>query len=139
MISSGAQIATLTIITLVVCANYVGRYLLAILIEPVRAQLHLTDTQIGLLPGAGFALLYSTLAIPVARLVERYNRKWILISAVLLWSTATALSGFATGFAVLLLVRMLVGCGESGAMAPAHRHVRRGAGRRLQKWCLQSI
>ncbi|MFC4312361.1 spinster family MFS transporter [Steroidobacter flavus] len=110
---------TLLVVTLVVGLNYMDRYVLAILIEPIRADLQITDTQIGLLTGAAFALLYSTLAIPIARLAERYNRVVILTCAVLLWSLATGLSGLANGFVFLLLARMLVGCGEAGAMAPS--------------------
>lgn len=113
------QYWTLLVITLVVGVNYMDRYVLAILIEPIRADLAITDTQIGLLTGAAFALLYSTLAIPIARLAERYNRVVILTCAVLVWSLATGLSGLATGFVWLLLARMLVGCGEAGAMAPS--------------------
>jgi predicted MFS family arabinose efflux permease len=109
----------LALIFCVVTLNYVDRYVLAILIEPIRAELQLTDTQIGLLTGAAFALLYSTLAIPVARLAERRNRVWILVIAILVWSTGTALSGLASGFFLLLLARMTVGCGEAGAIAPS--------------------
>lgn len=114
-----AQYGTLAVITLVVGLNYLDRYILAILIEPIRVDLRLSDMQIGLLTGAGFALLYSTLAVPIARLAERYNRVVILAIAVLTWSAATAFSGLANGFLLLLLARVLVGCGEAGAMAPS--------------------
>lgn len=118
-ITQRSRNVTLVIITLVVAVNYVDRYVLSILLEPIRADLKISDTQIGLLTGAGFALLYTSLAIPVARLAERYNRVLILTVAVLVWSAATALSGVAQGFALLLCARMMVGCGEAGAMAPS--------------------
>jgi MFS transporter, Spinster family, sphingosine-1-phosphate transporter len=105
-------------LTLVVFLNYLDRYVLAILIEPIKAELRLTDTQIGLLTGAGFALLYSVMAIPIARLAERRNRMNILMFAALVWSLATFSSGFATGFAALLLARIVVGCGEAGGVPP---------------------
>lgn len=119
MLSRRTPYWTLAVITLVVGVNYMDRYVLAILIEPIRADLKITDTQIGMLTGAAFALLYSTLAIPIARLAEHYNRVFILTCAVVVWSLATGLSGLATSFSWLLIARMLVGCGEAGAMAPS--------------------
>lgn len=109
----------LALLTLVVTVNYIDRYVLSIMVEPIRKALALTDSQIGLLTGAGFALLYTTLAIPVARLAERYSRVAILTLAVITWSLATASCGLAATFALLFLARALVGLGEAGAVAPA--------------------
>lgn len=117
--SRKAQYTTLAIVALVVAVNYLDRYVLAILIEPIRADLKLTDGQIGLLIGAGFALVYSTLAIPIARLAEHYNRVVILFIAIAVWSSATVVAGFANGFLMLFLAWTMVGCGEAGAMAPS--------------------
>jgi predicted MFS family arabinose efflux permease len=106
----------LGIIAVVVAVNYLDRYVLAILVEPIKAELRLSDTQIGLLTGAAFAILYSTLALPIARLAERKSRVTIVAIAIAVWSVATLTCGFATGFLTLLLARVLVGCGEAGAM-----------------------
>ncbi|MCP3732731.1 MFS transporter [Sphingomonas sp. MG17] len=110
---------TLAVLTLFVFLNYLDRYALSILLEPIKTDLRLSDTQIGLLTGAAFALLYSTMALPVARLAEHGNRIYVLVGAVLIWSSGTALCGVAGGFVGLFLARMLVGLGESGAIAPA--------------------
>lgn len=106
----------LAILTLVVFLNYLDRYVLAILVEPIRADLKLSDTQIGLLTGAGFALLYSVMAIPIARLAETHNRMKILAVSAFVWSLATLTCGFAVGFASLFLARIIVGCGEAGGV-----------------------
>lgn len=110
---------SLAIITLAVLLNYVDRFILAILVEPIRAELRLNDVQIGLLTGAAFALLYATAAIPIARLAERHSRVLILGVSVILWSAATAACGLASGFATLALARIFVGLGEAGAVAPS--------------------
>lgn len=126
---------SLAIITLVVLLNYVDRYILAILIEPIRAELGLDDVQIGLLTGAAFAILYATAALPIARLAERHSRVLILGVSAIVWSAATAACGLAGGFATLVLARVFVGLGEAGAVAPSmsiisdlfSRRVRAGA------------
>jgi len=109
----------LAVLTIFVFVNYLDRYVLAMLLEGIKADLSLTDAQVGLLTGGAFALLYSTLALPVARLAEHNNRVTVLTASVLLWSFATALCGMAGSFAALMAARMLVGAGESGAVSPA--------------------
>jgi predicted MFS family arabinose efflux permease len=120
MKSINARWYALGLITLVVGFNYVDRFLLSILIEPIKRDLHITDTQVGLLTGAAFALFYSILAIPVARLSERVNRVWVLGVSMILWSVATAFCGLAIGFLTLLAARVMVGAGEAGAIPPSH-------------------
>lgn len=110
----------LAVLTLFVFVNYLDRYALSMLLEPIRRELQLSDTQIGLLTGIAFAILYSSLAIPVARIAEHRSRTHVLTAAILIWSAGTALCGLAGSFASLLIARMIVGAGESGAMAPAH-------------------
>lgn len=109
----------LAVLSIFIFLNYLDRYALSILLEPMRAELRLSDTQIGLLTGAAFALLYATLALPVARIAEHRNRVHIMVAAVLVWSFATALCGLAGTFLMLFFARMLVGAGESGSMPPA--------------------
>lgn len=107
-------------LTTVVAVNYVDRFLLAILIEPIKRDLQISDTQVGLLTGAAFAICYSVLALPIARLAERTNRLYVLAGSLVVWSLATGLSGLAGSFAILLVARVLVGSGEAGAVPPSH-------------------
>ncbi len=109
--------------TLVLGCNYLDRFLLSILLEPIKTDLGISDTQAGLLTGAAFAVFYSVFAIPIARLAERVNRVWVLAGSLLIWSLATALCGAVTGFATLLLARVLVGVGEAGGIPPTHSMV----------------
>ena len=106
--------------TLAMTLNYVDRFVVSILIEPIRTELRLSDLQIGLMTGAAFALFYSGLALPMARMAERGNRISILSASLLLWSLATALCAAVRGFASLLAARILVGCGEAGAIPSVH-------------------
>jgi predicted MFS family arabinose efflux permease len=115
-----ANHVALGFLTTVVAINYVDRFLLAILIEPIKRDLHISDTQVGLLTGAAFAICYSVLALPIARLAERTNRLYVLAGSLVVWSLATGLSGLAGSFAILLIARVLVGCGEAGAVPPSH-------------------
>lgn len=111
---------TLAFLFVLYALNYLDRQLLSILMEPIRKELHLSDTQLGLLSGFAFAIFYATLGIPIARLADRHSRRNIIAIAVAIWSVMTALCGFAQGFVTLLLPRIGVGIGEAGASPPAH-------------------
>lgn len=100
--------------------NFIDRSILSILGPAIRADLGLTSTQIGLLGGLYFALLYTLLGVPIARLAERFNRVNILALSVVVWSAFTALCGLAANFATLALCRFGVGVGEAGCSPPAH-------------------
>ncbi|MBN9558014.1 MAG: MFS transporter [Alphaproteobacteria bacterium] len=100
--------------------NHLDRHLLAILMEPIRRELLLSDTQLGVLSGLAFALFYATLGIPIARLADFYSRRNIIAAAVAVWSLMTALCGMASGFISLLIARIGVGVGEAGGSPPAH-------------------
>jgi MFS family permease len=110
----------LTMLILVYTLNFLDRQILGILAKPIKEEFHLTDGQFGLMSGAAFALLYTTLAIPIAWLADRFSRVWIMTAALTLWSGFTALCGFAGGFGALFLARMGVGIGEAGGVAPAY-------------------
>lgn len=111
---------TLALLTLVYFFSFMDRYILAILLEPIKADLQLNDTQLGLLSGFAFAVFYATLGIPVAWLADRYSRRRIIAIALALWSGMTALCGTASGFAQLLVYRIGVGVGEAGSSPPSH-------------------
>jgi MFS family permease len=100
--------------------NFVDRQILAILLPSIKADLQLTDTQLGLLSGTAFGLFYATLGVPIARLADRVSRKWVITVCLALWSGMTALCGSAAGFASLLVLRVGVGVGEAGGSPPAH-------------------
>lgn len=100
--------------------NFVDRQILAILAGPIQADLALSDTQMGLLGGVAFALLYSTMAVPLAWLADRTNRSWVITISLGLWSGFTALCSLATGFWSIFLARLGVGIGEAGGVAPSY-------------------
>jgi MFS family permease len=100
--------------------NFIDRTILATIGQAIKVDLKLTDTQLGLLGGLAFAILYTLLGIPIARLAERWNRVSIISIAVVVWSGFTVACGFAGGFATLLLLRVGVGVGEAGCSPPSH-------------------
>lgn len=104
----------------VLTLHFVDRQIVAILLPDISADLGLSDTEAGVLTGIGFALLYSILGIPIARLADRSNRVRIIAAAAAIWSGMTAVSGLANGFATMLLARMGVAIGEAGGIPPLH-------------------
>lgn len=100
--------------------NYLDRQSLAILQIPIKRELGLSDTQLGALTGLAFAILYSTFALPVARLADRYRRTYLLGAALAIWSLMTAASGLAVGMVTLTLCRMGVAFGEAGCVPATH-------------------
>jgi MFS family permease len=99
--------------------NVADRALLGIVVDPVKADLGLSDAQISIVSGLAFVLFNLVVGIWIARWVDRGNRKWILILGIVLWSAATAMTGLAQGFASLAVTRMLVGVGEATAFPVA--------------------
>ncbi|MBS1600893.1 MAG: MFS transporter [Bacteroidetes bacterium] len=110
----------LVMLTLVYVFNFIDRQLLTILQESIKKELHLSDTQLGLLSGFTFAIFYVTVGIPIARMADKGNRRNIVTISLGLWSIMTALSGLARNFIQLLLARIGVGVGEAGGSPPAH-------------------
>ena len=100
--------------------NFVDRSILSLLLEPIKLELSLTDSQLGLLGGLAFALFYTFLGIPIAALADRRSRVKILAVSMVIWSAMTALCGLATNFWMLLMARIGVGVGEAGASPPSH-------------------
>lgn len=100
--------------------NFIDRSILSILLEPIKLDLALNDTQLGLLGGLAFAIFYTTLGIPIAALADRWSRVKILAISMIVWSGMTALCGMASNFVMLLLARIGVGVGEAGASPPSH-------------------
>ncbi len=110
----------LILLTIVYTFNFVDRQLLAILQETIKADLQLSDSQLGLLTGVAFAVFYVTAGIPIARWADRGNRRNIISISLFLWSLMTAVSGFVQNYAQLVLARIGVGIGEAGGSPPSH-------------------
>jgi MFS family permease len=100
--------------------NMLDRQLLSILIEPIRTEFALSDTHMGFLGGLAFALFYTTLGMPLARLADRSHRVNIIAVSIAVWSAFTALTGLAKGFWHLLAARVGVGIGEAGCNPAAY-------------------
>lgn len=111
---------TLGLLTAAYFFSYMDRQILAILQEDIKAELLLSDTQLGLLAGFAFAIFYATLGLPVARWADKGNRVNIIGIALALWSAMTAVCGLAQNFVQLLLARIGVGIGEAGSSPPSH-------------------
>jgi len=116
----GYKVYFLTLLASILTFSYVDRLTLGIVLQNVKSDLRLTDTQLGFLGGIAFALFYAVMGIPIARWADRGNRVTIISVTVALWSGAVALCGAAASFTQLLLVRVGVGVGEAGCIPPAH-------------------
>lgn len=110
----------LGLLLVVYASNFLDRQILAILLQPIKQEMGLSDTQLGLLSGIAFALFYATLGIPLARWADKHNRVNLISVCIAIWSGMTALCGLAGNFLQLLLARIGVGIGEAGCSPPAH-------------------
>jgi MFS family permease len=119
LISEGYRRYVLGLLCVVYLFNFVDRQIMVILAVPIQHEFGLSDTQLGLLSGFVFALVYSTFGVPVAYLADRTSRKLVIGLSLGFWSLMTALGGLATGFVSLALARVGVGIGESGCSPPA--------------------
>lgn len=98
--------------------SYIDRQIINLLVEPIKADLGINDTQIGLLQGFSFALFYAVLALPLARIADSGNRTRIITIGIVCWSLATFFCGLASTFMLLFFARMFVGVGEA-TLAPS--------------------
>jgi MFS family permease len=110
----------LVLLMVILAFNYVDRLALGLVLQDIKKDFSLSDTQLGLLSGIAFALFYSLMGLPIARWADRGNRVTIITMTTGLWSVAVALCGFASSFIQLLLARIVVAVGEAGCMPPAH-------------------
>lgn len=118
--SRGYRRWVLFLLLLTYMSSYIDRSILGILAEPIKRELSLTDGQLGLLSGLSFALFYTLLGLPIARLAERYSRSKIIAISLVLWSGMTALCGLTATYVQLLLCRIGVGIGEAGGNPASH-------------------
>jgi len=100
--------------------NFIDRQILSILMENIKKEIQLSDTELGFLGGIAFALFYTFAGIPIARWADRGSRRNIIATSVLIWSLFTAFTGAARSFWMILIARIGVGVGEAGCSPPAH-------------------
>jgi predicted MFS family arabinose efflux permease len=119
-VSAAYKRLVIALLTAAYTCNAMDRGVIPIIGQSMKLDLQLTDTQLGLLSGTAFALLYAFGGIPLARLAERANRVNVITIALAVWSALSALCGAASGFQQLLFIRVGVGVAESGCSPPAH-------------------
>ena len=110
----------LGLLVVVYIFNFIDRSILGILVEPIKADLEVSDTAMGFLGGIAFAIFYTTLGIPIARMADKGSRRNVLAVCLALWSAATALCGLAQNFYQMLFARIGVAIGEAGGSPPSH-------------------
>jgi len=118
--SLGYRSYVLAVLVLVYTFNFIDRQIVGILAVPIKTELHLSDSQLGMMGGLAFALFYTLLGIPIARLADRVSRTGIMTVALAVWSLMTAVCGLTQNFTQLFLARVGVGVGEAGGVAPAY-------------------
>src|SRR5436309_15511102 len=107
--SAPSSVLVLSLLLLAYIFNFLDRQILGILAQPIKADLHLSDTQFGAIGGPAFALLYSVLGIPLAIVADKVSRSGVIAASLALWSAFTALCGMAQGFGQLFLFRLGLG------------------------------
>lgn len=120
LISPRQRTYTLAVLVLVFTSSHIDRQIVAILGQPIKESLGISDTQLGLLTGVMFALFYATLGMPMAMWADRRNRRNLIAFSIALWSGMTALCGMAQTYLQLMLARIGVGVGEAGSNPPSH-------------------
>jgi MFS family permease len=116
--SSVAAWYSVAVLMLMYIFSFIDRTTISLLVEPMKRDLHISDTQIGMLQGLAFALLYTFLGLPIARLSDRYSRRAIIAGGVFIWSIMATLCGLARSAMQLFVARVGVGVGEA-ALSPA--------------------
>jgi MFS family permease len=120
LVSAGFRRYALIILLLVYTVNFLDRQIVTVLAEPIKNDLGISDTQLGLLTGFAFGIIYVGLGLPLARLADRFNRVWIIGGSLAVWSAFTMVCGRAMTFPTLVAARMGVAVGEAGCTPTAH-------------------
>ena len=119
LLSRGYRTWLVSVLVLVYTLNVADRSILSILAQPIKEDLKLTDTDLGMLQGLGFAIFYSVLGVPLGWLAERVSRKGLIAVCIAAWSLMTMAGGFATNFFTMLMARIGVSIGEAGFQPPS--------------------
>ncbi len=109
---------TVAVLCLTLILSFIDRFVINLVVDPIRSELGLSDVEISLLQGAGFALIFALAALPAGRLADRMNRPRLIAAGVVVWSLATISCGLSTGFWSFFAARMVLGFGEA-ALIPA--------------------
>ena len=101
------------LLLLIFILSYFDRFILSLLVDPIKQSMGLSDFQMGLLLGPAFSLFHVLVAIPLGWVADRWSRRWLLIAGIVIWCTMTTMSGFAIAFLPLLVFRLGLGLGEA--------------------------
>jgi len=107
-------------LTLLYIVSFLDRTVISLVIDPLKADLGVSDTQVSLLSGLAFALFYSFIGVPMGRLADRRSRRWIIGVGATFWSVMATVCGFAQNYAQLFLARVGLGIGEATLMPAAY-------------------
>jgi MFS family permease len=118
--SVAARWYVLVLLTAVYAVNIADRFMISTLIEPIKADLNLSDSAVALLTGTALAIFYVAAGLPLALIADRSNRRNLIAASLLAWSVATAACGFVRTFWQFMVARILVGVGEAGGTPPSH-------------------
>ncbi len=118
--SSGYMRYALALLMVIYTLNILDRQILTILAEPIKQDLGLADWQLGAITGLAFAVFYTGMGLPIARLADRGDRVWLISASLAIWSAFTMVCGLAKSFPHLLIARLGVGFGEAGCSPAAH-------------------
>lgn len=119
-LSSAYRWYVVALLLLVHVVAHVDRQILNVLVEPVKAEFGLSDTVMGLMTGAAFAVFYAVLGIPLAYVADRFNRRNLIAASIAVWSAMTVLCGYAASALQLILARIGVAIGEAGSNPASH-------------------
>jgi len=140
-VGARAGSGVLIVLVLINVVNFIDRQLPFILIEPIKAELKLSDSQVGLLAGLTFAVVFSFATVLLAWIADRWSPKRMMVATLAIWSAFTVLSGLAFNFASLLVARMAVSASEAGSTPSAHALISRAfpQGRRAFALAIHSL
>ncbi len=116
--TAGRAWGLVLLLTIAYAVSFVDRQIISLMVQPIKADLQLSDTQISLLLGFAFGLFYTIMGIPLGRAADKYNRRNLIVCGMSLWCLMTAASGLARNFLQLFLARLGIGVGEA-ALSPA--------------------
>ena len=119
-VTKGVAAYTLGFLTLISTFNYLDRSLLGLALPLIKAEMHVSDTTLGLVTGFAFVLFYSTLGVPIAWAADRFSRRNIIAIGFAVWSLMTAASGFCANIWQIAATRLIMGAGEAAGPAPSN-------------------
>jgi MFS family permease len=120
MLTAAYKRYALTALTLVYTMSFLDQVLMALVLQPIKEDMHLSDTQLGFLTGIAFGLFYAVFGVPIARWADRGNRNTITSAAIALWGATVMCCLFVTNFTQLVFARIAAAVGAAGCMPPTY-------------------